>query len=64
MLLQLLYLMKDLILEGTDICQLTAAGAQVAQQCKDWILGEIRQLKESNTKLLNSTLYLTVIFMS
>ena len=55
--------MKDLILEGVDTRQLTAVGAQVAQHCKDWILGEIRQCKESNTRLLNSTSYLTVIFI-
>ncbi|XP_064284273.1 very-long-chain enoyl-CoA reductase-like isoform X4 [Passer domesticus] len=60
--LQLLCFRKDLILGGDDICQLTAVGTQAAQHCKDWILREIRQCKDSDIRLLNNT-YLTVIFI-
>lgn len=63
MLLQLLCCRKVLILGGVGTCQLTAVEAQVAQRCKDWILREIRQCKESHIRLLNSTPCFTVIFI-
>lgn len=63
LLCQLFCFRKDPVLGGVDTCQLAAVRAQVAQLCKDWILTQIRQCKESDIRLLNSPSYLPVILI-